>query len=80
MNFSKSKLQIGKASPKATLGASTSGMVQHKGKGSSSQLLPNRHALNQLTGGDATKRTINDYSKEGSSIVQNGPSFADPDK
>lgn len=35
----------------------------HAGKGSSAQVLPNRHALNTLTQGDPAQRTIQQYAK-----------------
>lgn len=35
-------------------------------------------ALSQLTRG--TQKTINDYSKAGASITQNGASLTDPEK
>ena len=53
-------------------------MTHHKGKGSQQEVLPNRMALSQLTRG--TQKTINDYSKAGASITQNGASLTDPEK
>lgn len=35
----------------------------HMGKGSQSQMLPSRHALNVLTKGDPSQRTIGNYGK-----------------
>lgn len=39
------------------------GFTHHDGKGSSSELLPSRHALNTLAKGDPLKRTMNQYAK-----------------
>ena len=39
------------------------GFDQNKGKGSRQELLPNRHAVNRLTGGETWERTINNYAK-----------------
>lgn len=36
---------------------------RHDGKGSKSEMLPNRHAVAQLTGGDPAQRTMQDYAK-----------------
>lgn len=33
-------------------------------KGAVTEVLPNRHAMNTITGGDPLRRTINDYSKK----------------
>jgi len=33
------------------------------GKGSKTEMLPNRHAMNRLTGGEAWERSINNYAK-----------------
>jgi hypothetical protein len=38
-------------------------ITKHKGKGSNSELLPNRHAMSQLTSGDAFQRSISNYAK-----------------
>jgi hypothetical protein len=38
-------------------------ITQHNGKGGSQELLPNRHAMSQLTAGDAFQRSINNYAK-----------------
>lgn len=35
----------------------------HKGKGAAEQVLPNRHAVQTLTQGDPSQRTMNDYAK-----------------
>ena len=47
-------------------------VVVHTEKGSRLELLPNRHALNKISGGDPERRTINDYSKAGPDIIQTG--------
>ena len=47
-------------------------ITHHTGKGDNHEILPNRHALNTLTG-DPAQRSINDYSKRTPTIVQNGP-------
>jgi hypothetical protein len=39
------------------------GFTQHEGKGSKQELLPNRHAMSQLTKGEPWQRTINNYAK-----------------
>jgi len=38
-------------------------MIHNKGKGSKSELLPNRHTMNRLTGGEAWERSMNNYAK-----------------
>lgn len=38
-------------------------LTQHNGKGSASQVLPDRHAMSQLTAGDAYQRSINNYAQ-----------------
>lgn len=43
--------------------AKLAGFTQHQGKGSQIDLLPSRHALTQLAGGDPLKRTMNHYAK-----------------
>lgn len=55
-------------------------MIEHKGKGSQSELLPSHNALSQLTRAPGAKMNINDYSKKGAPITQNGPSLVDPEK
>lgn len=42
-------------------------LVSHADKGARSELLPSRHALNQLTG-DPSKRVLGNYSKSTPSI------------
>lgn len=39
------------------------GITKHKGKGGKQERLPNRHAVSQLTAGDAFQRSINNYAK-----------------
>jgi hypothetical protein len=39
------------------------GFTHHQGKGSQIDLLPHRHALTQLAGGDPLQRTMNNYAK-----------------
>lgn len=39
------------------------GFTHHIGKGSVSELLPSRHALNQLTAGATPKRGMNNYAR-----------------
>lgn len=39
------------------------GITKHAGKGSRSQRLPSRHALNTLTSGDVGARTMQNYAK-----------------
>lgn len=36
---------------------------KHTGKGGTQQVLPNRHALQTLTQGDPSQRTMNNYAK-----------------
>jgi len=38
-------------------------VIKQIGKGSQQELLPNRHAVNRLTGGETWERTINNYAK-----------------
>jgi hypothetical protein len=38
-------------------------IINHVVKGSQQELLPNRHAVNRLTGGETWERTINNYAK-----------------
>lgn len=51
-------------------------ITHHKGKGA--RTLPGRGALNDLNA--QPSKTINDYSKFGATINQNGPSLTDPEK
>jgi hypothetical protein len=53
-------------------------MTHHRGKGSQQEVLPSRTALSTLVSGP--NKSINDYSKAGSPITQNGASLADPEK
>lgn len=39
-------------------------LVKHAGKGSSSQVLPSRHSMSDLTGGDQAQRSMNNYAKQ----------------
>lgn len=43
--------------------ANLPGFTNHQGKGSKIDVLPNRHALTQLAGGDPLQRTMNNYAK-----------------
>lgn len=52
----------------------TRNVHRHTGKGSSSQMLPSRTALNTLTSGDVNARTMNDYAK-----ATPGPNTPTPD-
>jgi hypothetical protein len=38
-------------------------IIKQVGKGGQQELLPNRHAVNRLTGGETWERTINNYAK-----------------
>lgn len=38
-------------------------IIKQIGKGSQQELLPNRHAVNRLTGGETWERSINNYAK-----------------
>jgi hypothetical protein len=38
-------------------------ITKHAGKGSKQEMLPNRHAMNKLTSGEAWQRSINNYAK-----------------
>jgi hypothetical protein len=38
-------------------------IIRQSGKGSQQELLPNRHAVNRLTGGETWERSINNYAK-----------------
>lgn len=44
-------------------GTSKPTVVANKGKGSRSQMLPSRHALNTLTRGDPSQRSVQNYGK-----------------
>lgn len=39
------------------------GITKHSGKGSQSEVLPSRHALNTLTAGNVSDRTMQNYAK-----------------
>jgi hypothetical protein len=50
--------------------------IKHKGKGSQEEPLPSRHAMSQLTGGDPTQRSLNNYSKKSpASLDQETPNI-----
>lgn len=49
--------------PKFNSSMSRPSRVNHQGKGSKSQMLPSRHALDTLTKGDPSQRTLGMYSK-----------------
>jgi hypothetical protein len=38
-------------------------MLNNKGKGSKSEVLPSRHALNRLAGGEPWERSMGNYAK-----------------
>lgn len=57
---------------KLKFGAKT--LHRHVGKGSKSEMLPSRHALNTLTEGDPAARSMNDYAK-----ATPGPNTPQPD-
>lgn len=44
-------------------GSSKPTVVTNRGKGSRSQMLPSRHALNTLTQGDPSQRSLQNYAK-----------------
>ena len=46
--------------------------THHTNKGANHELLPNRHALNQVSKGDLDKRSMNNYAKVAPDISQNG--------
>jgi len=48
-----------------------------KNKGSKQEMLPHRHALAQLTGGDPYKRNMNNYAKVTPGVGQNTRSIVD---
>lgn len=39
-------------------------MKKHVGKGSQEEILPHRNAMQQLTKGDPTQRSLNNYAKK----------------
>ena len=41
----------------------TGRLVQHKGKGGKQQLLPSRHAMDEVTKGNPWQRSIGNYAK-----------------
>lgn len=50
-------------------------VTEHAGKGSRSEILPSKHALFQLSGGDPAQRTLGNYAKATPNILQTGPDF-----
>jgi len=38
-------------------------IIQQTGKGSKMEMLPNRHAMNTLSGGEQWQRSLNNYAK-----------------
>lgn len=44
-------------------------------KGSKQEMLPSRHALAQLTGGDPLRRTMNDYAKKTPGVGDQTPTI-----
>lgn len=57
-------------------------VVKHEGKGATEQKLPSRHAMETLTRGDPSRRTMNDYAKatpmpEQPSVMPSGPGIDD---
>ena len=52
----------GQGSTKLHAGKGTK-IVRHEGKGATQELLPSRHALNTLTGGSPSDRSMNEYAK-----------------
>lgn len=54
------------------------GMIMHHGKGGAQQMLPNRHAMNTLTKGDPSQRTMNNYAQATPGPAQASPGFSSP--
>lgn len=52
-----------------------SGATNHSGKGAQEQILPHRMAMNQLTKGDPSQRTMNNYAKATPGLGQESPSI-----
>ena len=52
----------GKFGPKK-INPGTGRLIQHNGKGGREELLPGRHAMAQLTGGNPWQRSIGNYAK-----------------
>jgi len=50
----------------------------HQGKGATQELLPSRHALNTLTGGDPAARRMNEYAKATPDIEEAGEAVPSP--
>lgn len=50
--------------------------IKNAGKGSQEEVLPSRHAMSQLTNGDAAQRSMNNYSKKSpASLDQSTPNI-----
>jgi hypothetical protein len=49
--------------------------VAHKGKGSKEEHLPSRFAMTQLTSGDPTQRSMNNYAKQTPGVGSETPSM-----
>src|SRR5213078_4495308 len=77
-----SALEVPMAPFKKDLSVAKKGAVyKHKGKGSTQERLPSRHALNTITGGAPGDRNMNQYAKATPSIEEAGPSMgADGDQ
>lgn len=52
-------------------------LIKHSGKGSTSEVLPDRHALTKLTAGDAYQRSISHYAKATPGLSTETPSVLD---
>lgn len=52
-------------------------ITKQAGKGSQQELLPSKHALFQLSGGDPARRTAGDYAKATPNVVRSGPSIVE---
>lgn len=51
--------------------------IEHVGKGSQQEFLPNKHALFRLSGGDPAQRSVSNYAKAAPSVVRSGPSIVE---
>ena len=47
-------------------------ITHHTNKGANKEVLPNRHALNQVSKGDVGQRSIGNYAKATPGIDENG--------
>lgn len=54
--------------------------THHTNKGANHELLPNRHALNQVSKGDIAQRSINNYSKVTPDLNENGRDVTGADR